>query len=213
MDDIGLINAAAMDKTKINLLSIDFTNMLFKNKFIVAKEGKQRCLFASAITPDGYVNHIDSIITTDTIYEIRGSCGTGSDILISNVKRAAIERGLYTESYFCALKPGKLEHLIIPEINTAFTTSNDYHTIAKTPGVSINLDKYLNPSIISAYTDTLEYNKATFENLMNKAITTIKTAKDIHDHLESFYITNMNFVGVELCWEKTLAKILEYANN
>lgn len=95
--------------------------------------GKQRRLFASAITPEGLVNHLSSLVKTEEVIVIEGNPGTGTERLLERVREAAVERGIYTESYYCALNPHKLEHLIIPELDVSLTTSNKIHHIDRNP--------------------------------------------------------------------------------
>jgi len=40
------------------------------------------------------------------------------------IRVAAVERGFYTASFYCALFPTRLEHLVIPRLNTSFATFN-----------------------------------------------------------------------------------------
>jgi len=69
--------------------------------------------------------------------------GTGTERVIQKIKEAAVERGYDVESFYCALNPYKLEHLIIPGLNVSITTSNDYHSANVENTAEYNLDEYL----------------------------------------------------------------------
>jgi hypothetical protein len=209
-EDNEYIYQSALNMGSLNAIAYDLINKLLGDRFISKTEGRQRCLFASAITPDGLKNHLDSILI-GRIFELSGSPGTGAEKVIEKVKTAALESGLHVECYYCALKPEKLEHLVIPEINASITTSNKYHSIVGPALTTIDLDEYIDDAVVGKYADTLKYNDETFQNLIDRAIININSAKTIHDKMESCYIPNMDFEAIQLCWETILARILEYA--
>ncbi len=209
-EDTSVINSWAIDRRGVNAEAKAIINNLFGNFEVANKEGKQRKLFASAITPDGYKNYLNSILTTKTIYSIMGEHGTGTEALLEKILRASVEAGYNTECYYCALFPEKLEHIVIPGLEVSFTTVNDYHAGAAKDSIEVNLNKYLDSNLINNYKETIEYNKSQFDDLMNKAIETIGRAKKLHDYMESFYIPNMDFEAVQRCLESTMARILEY---
>ena len=210
-EDTAVINSWAIDTGKVNVLTDSILSGLFKNTAIAGKEGKERKLFASAITPDGLKNYLDIILASKRVYIIKGQQGTGTEKLLEKVKTTALERGCCVESYYCALHPGKLEHLVIPCLGAAFTTANAYHNVKVDSCDMYDLDACLDKRVISKYSDVIQYNKSEFEDLLYKAIETINRAKAIHDRMETYYIPNMDFEAVQICWEATLAKILEYA--
>ena len=67
-EDTAAINKLAMDYTKANAITKRILDDLFIDTGISVKEGKQRRLFASAITPDGLKNYLQSIFTTGKAY-------------------------------------------------------------------------------------------------------------------------------------------------
>ncbi|MDD4295517.1 MAG: ATPase, partial [Ruminiclostridium sp.] len=125
-DNVAIYNSA-MDHGKANALIAKTISCIFGNTDISNSEGKKRHLFASAITPKGLVNYFPSLFTTKKVFVINGKPGTGTERLLERVRLSATERGFYTESYYCALNPDKLEHLIIPDLDTSLITSNKYH--------------------------------------------------------------------------------------
>jgi GTPase SAR1 family protein len=61
-EDTAVINSQALDEGKANLNSWLIVNELFTNSKPSAKEGKQRHLFASAITPGGFKNYLETVL-------------------------------------------------------------------------------------------------------------------------------------------------------
>lgn len=191
--DNEVIYNMAMDHGRANVAISEITERIFDGIGVSRVEGKQRHLFASAITPEGLVNHLSSLITTKEVIIVEGKPGTGTERLLERVRAAASERGIYTESFYCALNPFKLEHLIIPELDVSITTSNEVHHADAEPTMRINFNNFLDNSILEKYKDETEFNQNNFEMLLNRAIATLKQAKEKHDELESFYVPNMNF--------------------
>ncbi|MCX8131903.1 MAG: ATPase [Clostridia bacterium] len=210
-EDTAVINGWAIDKAKVSAETKKVLDQYFADRPIAMKEGMERKLFASAITPDGYKNYLNSILTTEKIYILKGQQGTGTEVLLEKIKAEALIRGYNVESYYCPLYPEKLEHLVIDQIGVSFTTSNEYHSSTVKGYGEIDLNAYLDEKVIKTYKGDLEYNKTEFDALMNKAINTIGKAKALHDHMETYYIPNMDFESVQRCWETTMARILEYA--
>lgn len=164
--------------------------------------GKKRRLFASAITPDGFVNRLDTIFNGMKVYSLNGFT---DDILI-RISDMICERGIDVEMYFCPMNPDKkCEHLVVSDLNIAFTTCNEYHAYKGEHQIDFSP---LCP-LSSPYTCHYEYNLAVINDIFKKVIELFKTAKKYHDILESFYIENMDFDKVDALSLKYAKEILE----
>lgn len=202
-----VIYSEALNKGKFNELTADLIHDLFNGEFSTGEEGKQRSMFVSALTPNGYHNYLDSILTTDKVYEFKGQLGTGEDRILEKIKTAAIEKGYYVEAFYCALNPYKLDHLVIPGLNAAFTTTNYYHESNVKKFATFDMQQYMNKDILDHYKDDLYENLTEFDNLMSIALHTIGKAKILHDELETFYIPNIRFEEIDKYFEETLEKV------
>ena len=209
-EDTAVINGWAMDSSRLNMAAAKLMEAFFGTDAIAEKEGNERKLFASAFTPDGMQNHLESILT-GKICTVKGAAGTGTDKLLEKIKTTAVERGFYVEAYYCPMNPEKLEHLVIPDKGISFTTVNKYHSVAKEALIEIDLDECLDKVLLRKYSSVLDYNEKTFEALLHQGLDTIAQAKALHDHMETYYIPNMDFEAVQRCWESVMARILEYA--
>jgi nucleoside-triphosphatase THEP1 len=213
-DDIAAINTEALDIRTANKISQEIIDKIFAYT-TESGAGKVRKMFASAITPDGPVHYLDSSVWhMEKCHVIEGHPGTGKSAIIQKVITAAVSKGLDIEVYYCPLSPEKPEHIIIPALNTAVTTSAKYHEFKgkKLPITAINMNNYLNPAVISKYQDIILYDEQVFAELWTKAISCFKHSKQLHDQLETYYIPYMDFQGIQALWEKTLQRILAYAN-
>lgn len=211
-DDSAALYGLAVDEARINMLAKEFMDELVDGIPLSAKLGRQRCLFASAITPDGLKNYLDDLLVTDNIYMLGGFPGAGTERLLERVKTSALERGFQVEAYYCALNPDKLEHLIIPCMNTTFTTVNKYHSTDSCALRKVDFTNMLDDKMIELYKSELEYNQAEFERLLYKAVDIIRGAKALHDEMESYYIPNMDFTAIQRKWEWAMERILKYAD-
>ena len=212
-DDMVVIHQEATNAAGVYLELEKIVAAEFAAWPISDKMGKVRKLFASAITPGGLCNYLETIISSHkNIYIIKGAAGTGTQVLLSKVVEHAVRRGFDAEAYYCPMEPEhKVEHVVIPKLSLAFTTSNKYHSVDINTDKVVDLNGYIHKAVLEKHKDALKYDVETFDAILDKAVATIKKAKETHDVLETFYIPNMKFDEVQVCWEKTLARILAYA--
>ena len=210
-EDTEAINAAAMNKASASLRSREFTDMLFDVMPPAAVQGHERRLFASAITPDGLINYLDDLMTLDNIYVLEGFPGAGTEKVLGRIKSEALERGFDAEAYYCAFRPDKLEHLILPGLNTAFTTVNSYHGTDVCAVGKVDFRQMLNGSRIANYQTELEYNRIEFDRLLDKALDLLHREKQLHDELESYYIPHMDFDAINKKQLEIMERILDYS--
>lgn len=206
--DSETIYEQAMDHGKANVVIADTVKRIFRGIDPSEVVGKQRRLFASAITPKGLVNYLPSLLTTEKVIALYGKPGTGTERLLERVRTTATERGIYTESFYCALNPHRLEHLIIPELEVSLTTRNRVHDGNVTPSGEIDFNQFLKEAVLEKYRQEISFNQEEYEKMLDRAVKTIQNAKRLHDELENYYIPNMNFSEVQECQDALLERIL-----
>lgn len=210
-DDTAAVYTEALDIAKANQAAQELIGKIFPCS-CTAEPGKIRKLFASAITPDGPKHYLaSSVWRAEKCYVIEGDPGTGKSTIVRKVIEAAVTRGLDTEVFYCPLEPEKPEHVVIPALSTAVTTSHAPHIFIadkNPPLATINTNEYLNPAIPAKYQEQIEHNRQMFEHLWTKAIKSLHQSKQLHDQLERCYIPHMNFQGIQALWERTLTRIL-----
>ena len=217
-DDMREIYGMATDEAGLNAMSHEAVRDVLDERKHAGKPGKVRKLFASAVTPSGLKNYLETVLAGDKLYVLECIPGVSADRLLEKVKDAAAERGYYTECYYCALYPERLEHVVIPGAGVSLTTSNRYHSARIGQGCGengkmsvkrIDFGEFLDKKVVDSHAGVLEYDLAEFEKLLNKAIETISEAKRAHDRMERCYIPNMDFSAVQECWDATLRRILQ----
>lgn len=207
-DDWEAANNEAMDYSLANQTAANLLEGLYGG-ISTAGHGKNRKLFASAITPAGPLNYIESIASgLSSRYIITGLPGTGKATLLSKVAAAAVDRGMDIESYYCPLDPLKVEHVIIPALDTALTTSVPPHNQSARGAIAIiDMNDCLDKDIVTRLEIVTDYDRTAFWEFFGKAGTYINEAKKLHDELEAYYTANSSCIGVDELIDTTLAKL------
>lgn len=204
-DDLESICAKSM---KGNVHATFEENMIFQEFAeipISEVKGNVRKLFASAITPKGLINHAETVLGGYKTYILKGYCGN----CLMRICDIATNRGFDVEAYYCPFAPDKrLDHLIIPKLNLAFTVSNKYHFCDK--GEVVDFDEFASKYILEKYKDEREFAASEIDRLIERAVTTIAVAKQYHDELEKYYIPAMDFAKIDALIEKTMKQVLEF---
>lgn len=192
--------AADLSSVKRNIyaLSQDFLNNIEENK------GKTRHLFPGAITPDGLVTKIDSIIDENTvIFAVKGSPGSGMAKLFAYLINIIETREIAAEIYHNPFYPAEIDLIFLPTNNRALINiSGTIFDYAKLISISkykrlLDFDQFASKSIIDSYTKLIHSAQERVDEGLKSAVNFINTAKKYHDELEGFYIPAMDFDGIE----------------
>ncbi len=212
-EDWESANVEAMDFGTANIIADRVIAGNLGGMPVAKKPGKDRRLFASAITSDGMVNYLNTIVAPCTTrYVIQGAPGTGKSVLLQKVKDAAMERGLFVEAYYCPLHPQKVEHLLVPGLSLVLTKSIHPHTYVPGPrDIILDMDECRDASVVESHRQYAELAENQFNSLFGAAIGYIGQARKYHDALERFYAPNMDFAGIDRLRKKTMERILGYA--
>lgn len=196
-----------------NQIASNLERKVFRDTPVASTIGTERHLFGSAITPRGPMEYFDSLIgLMERKILIKGQPGTGKSTLLEKIARAGLERGYKVEYYHNPLVPDKVDHILIPELNTAIATSNELFTYSASDIDQVfDLDNGLDQAALSEKAEYIEQNKTTFFQLFNQAIALLKQAMQLHDRLEELYVPNMQFDIIEKLRDETLERILAYA--
>lgn len=177
------------------------------------RAGRDRKLFAGALTPEGLVNTLDSLTDLGTIYVLKGEPGMGTDVFLEHMQQAAGLRGLDTESLCCPLDPGTMEHLIIPALNLGFFTQGRlWRAEMPSHAREIAFAAFLEEGV-EAYREEIDYNNAMFDELTGRAVRTLAAQKENHDKVEEIYIAGMDFGALNAACEKMIARLLQSCEN
>lgn len=207
-EDWEVTNKTHLNREGIELLKEDLKEKTFTKR--ITTPGRERHLFATAFTPLGTVTYIDNLIEDyENVYVLEGEPGTGKNEVLTFIYKESIKRGYNCEIFHCPLVPEKLEHVLIPELKTAFITSNEINSKLYY-GKQIDMRRYLDKLSIINKDRTLEDKKLFFE-LLNKAIDNLNAAKILHDKTEKYYIASMDFDKINAITENIITRLSDYA--
>lgn len=165
-------------------------------RYIPQKAGKgfEWVRFIEGITPLGIVSYADTLLSavSDTVI-ISDEYGSASNIIMSRICEYAVSHGYEIITLKNPFLPSEItDHIIIPELSVAFATENAYmHFKADTR--RIHARRFVSSQKLHLSRERMKFNKKAFRQLMLAAADTLKRAKSVHDRLESFYISAMDF--------------------
>lgn len=182
-------------------------------KDVPAKDalGYDRHLFSSAITPDGFLDYLTSIIgKTRNIYLLKETLGCNSKKLMDQIKDKAVTLGYHIECYHSPIDTSKIEDIIIPELDIAITTGNPFHKAKVFPTHIYDFTSCLNINLLKEVQNDLDKDKKLMTELFDKGISTISLAHKMHDVLEAHYISAIDFSGVDEIFDQVIQEILSF---
>ncbi len=211
-EDTSEINRSCVDLTGLNQVFKNLINEVFMDQRRNNRIGKMRHLFASAITPQGLVNELPSIMKNfERQIIIKGEPGGGRQLLVEKIADYAVQQGFDLEAYYCPITPDKIEHIGIPDLNLAVISSHPPHIYQVDNAETIDLNDYLNRSKRWEYQYILHKNFVLFDELLDLAVKQLRQARSIYVSLEQKYIEHMDFIKVEQLIKDVTAKILLFA--
>ena len=211
-DGMKATNSRTLDPGVANQKAAQLIKEVLGNRPVADRVGVSRKLFASAITPDGFRNHLDSIFeSVPRVIGLTGVPGCGKATVLGKLNVAALERGLDCETYYCALDPQKIEHLVIADLGVGVTTATEPHRLDRVGMEMVDMNESLQTGQMDKYQVELTEDRIVYDELLTKAIAYLARAKKAHDQMEEYYIPYMDFTAINALREQVLERILNYA--
>ena len=161
----------------------------------------------SAVTMDGFKTYSKTLFDRSRVCLFNDDCFAASAVLFDELAALASSKGY--DVILCVsqlLGSDVTEHLIIPELDTAFVSLNKLGDIERT-GRAVNLTKYYDPELMTLKAPRLKLNRTAARTLMDEAAKTLALAKAAHDDIEKYYIAAMDFAKLDKSASKLIAKI------
>lgn len=218
-ENVKSIYESALKKEEIYKISARIIGVELSHREISHKQGNIKKFFASAITPQGFANYIESLLEGyKRVYLIKAPVGVSSEKILNLFMESSLYRGFDVEAYYCPMSPAtKVEHLLVPQLGLAFATSNAFHPVKKenlnADVITIDLQDVIQHERIKYMSDILLDSQKRMEELLEKAIYCLTQAKKEHDDLEAYYIPNMDFAKIEALREEVTEKICKGTAN
>lgn len=159
---------------------------------------REKRMFLSAITPEGFKNYLGETFFDRYVMMLRCETGDAAGDVLEQLAAMCRIRNIDIVCYPCPMNPRSIEHLEIPSANFSLTVSNGYHT-------------YENPDQVVYFSDFCRQdydNNADFSlyrSLLERAVSSFAKAKTAHDRLEQCYIPYVNFEKIDTLFEDALA--------
>lgn len=204
--DTYMISQESLDYEKLEAYISRLSRKIFsKGK---AKDGETNFSQLSALTPNGYMTFLGTIEGYESTYIMNDFGYSGSDFFLRELATVAVSKGYDVIISECTLFNSKTyEHLLIPEISTAFINSNPINSIELASEKQINFKRFYDKTFLYHKKQRLSFNKKAGQDLLDEAANALKNAIVVHDELESYYISAMDFDGINSLAEKIVDEI------
>lgn len=177
---------------------------------------KERHLFSSAFTPQGYIHHLPSLLqNVETLHLVSGEAGGVSSYVVGTIAKIVHLQGIDSEVYHYPLVPEDVDLLVIPSQRAAVLREIPELNFIPQEVASIseikvyNLNQYLCTTTLATYRDEINDGQRRFAAAINGALKHIASAKAEHDVLENYYIPAMDFNAINDRRNKVLEEILQ----
>ncbi|HHW46886.1 MAG TPA: hypothetical protein GXX17_08295 [Clostridiales bacterium] len=144
--------------------------------------------FLSSITPLGLVyfrSTLDKLC--DEIIVISDEHGAAAKILMSTIRKHALDMGYEIYTCLCSLLPEqKIEHIIIPELSIAFCNTNRYIQYEECDR-RIHARRFTDAALIRQKKQRLTFNRRAIKELLEGSAELFAEAKKYDDEIDKYY--------------------------
>lgn len=177
---------------------------------ISEKTGKETVRLLSAVTMHGILFFDDTIAAMcPRVFVLEDEYGAAGALLMAHLRTHALAAGHDIITCYCSMAPhDKPEQILIPSLGIAFVTSNSWHTYRGTPYRRIHVQRFLDMPSLRQHRQRMSFNRRACRELIAQASSLMLNAKAMHDELESYYISAMDFEKVTARSEEIAQRIL-----
>lgn len=200
--DIYSIGLSALDKNKLSGFIERFVKKNIPDKKSTA--GKVSFRKSSVMTQNGYISqeipYKNKFFLCDGLF-------AGSDFMLRKLEKCIIGRGYDIIISKCELCNNVLyEHIAIPELDMALISSTPLNK-TEPNATKINFSRFYFNNKVSEKKERLNFSKKALSNMSDEAAECIKKAKGIHDELEKFYVSAIDFEKINKLTDKLIKEI------
>lgn len=204
-DDMEVIIGEGIDQEKLNILKIKLRTELVDGVSVTNKAPVIRNLFDSAITPDGLVDYIDTIVLGNYIcYYLKDGVGTVSTDILAYLAKEYNLKGYAVELYHQPLNPERLQTLVVEGLKIAVTVNPKMEARAYQ---IIDLNTVIDQEKFEDKEELLAKDRVMYALMLEEGIRRIRLAKLLHDEMEKSYVGNMDFAGIAELRNKVVERI------
>ena len=138
--------------------------------------------------------------------------GSGNDWgigepLLGQLREAALRRGHMVYGCCSPLEPDRLRHLLIPELNLAFVTSDSRARYPGKPWRRLRLEAYLGSPAHKPLRQQAKALRAQTADLEQAAMRHLDMARRLHDQMEALYRPHLDLTAQEALLRDLLDQI------
>lgn len=207
-DDMELAIEEAVDKDRYNKLVLDLKAEFVDGLIITGNAGRERHLFHSALTSDGMVDYIETIIPDSfKSYLLQGINTKGISDILNILAREYLLKGYDIEIYHQPLNPERIQTVLIEKLGIVLTADD---RIQKKAVKLIDTDEILIACKLHDRECLINRDIEMKDMLLGEASKRISEAKKKHDELEKSYVQQMDFAAITEFRRKFIERIKKY---
>lgn len=199
LNDSRRIENDCLDREKVCRYARRLSTSEYISKKGETQPSASEIRFLSAFTPDGWITLYDTLqALCPRIYAIEDEQGAAAGLLLSELEKAANANGNPCIACPCPLFPNDgPEHLILPELGLAFTTSNSFHKVDFPVLRRIHASRFLDAERMRRHRQRLCFLRRAATELLREATLLSAQAKAVHDQLEQYTAAVMDWQRYE----------------
>lgn len=170
--------------------------------------GREYKRFFGGITPKGIVSYADTATDAlEYLVIINDNTGSAANIILKRIRDYALESGCEIITVRNFLLPSLLcDGVIIPSLSVGFVREYDFQHFSSTER-RIHARRFISAERMGKSRERLRFNKKAARELLLCAADTLSKAKAVHDGLEAYYSSAMNFEALTQFAQKTADKL------
>lgn len=201
---IGTLRREKLIKFAVKLAQTEFGT-------ISDKSGTEHRRFLSAVTPLGNAVFLDTFLNAcEKRIVLDDNFGVASSMIINILRTTCTECG---HDSFCCFSPfdpdHRPEHLIIPELSLGFFTSDRIHPFDGEAHLCVDCRRFLDTDRLKEHKNRIRFNRKAGDEMLNEAINKLINAKKLHDELEKYYISAMDFRQIKKKGDEIIENIFK----
>ncbi len=172
-------------------------------------KGKEWVRFLAGTTPKGFIFYRD---TVDKLFGkkviISSPYSAVGTVILSCIRDYAIDAGYEVITVKNPILPDDIiDHILIPELNLAFVTENDFYSFGDDTR-RIHSRRFTDTAYLRQIKKRLNFNRKMINQLLDCASAQLREAKAVHDKIERHYTDIMDFEALNLFTDGITDKII-----
>ena len=212
-DDTYTCAEGFADRKRIEEAARSFCESLFENLEKRTGRGIQSIRQLSVMTRNGYTTLQGAAGSCSKLYLLDDELFAASGMFIDFAAARIMEYGYDTKLSPCLLSQRSIsEHLLIDAAGTVLMASNPLTRITNAEAVYIDCSVYYDQDRMQPYEKHFAANHALMDTISGASREMLEDAKRIHDEMERYYISAMDFDALDSVCETICKEIVQRRN-